>query len=398
MAPRCEFLYVLEHANRYSDYNIMHCCGWAGAKNNIELWQDYPVKCVNWAVFVEGLPLPEGRAFFGDKAILGGFETLHLDASLGKYKGIMYSGQKKEIEDFTRDTILTFGKRGLMLGGDCTIATWLDHPDQLQASQHTVLSRVFPHFYDSDEAYATAATMVAAQMEEACDRMAAAMGEGTFRHVCFGVAALRMTDGSHLLFSNLFALLPANMTATINADREAERLWMQTDFHRHVITVTLRHPERATSLIRGIDIFLSRPTQMLDMRKAVGHTIDNEGRTTSLTFRELTQQPLLQHLDQLTFYPAMTIDIGQSGQPLLVQNADYGGIPADLSDMRRWSGGAKVALSHSGRLLLGDITAIVHNPLEIGIRYRFGHALCVHFFQYATESVIPYDRRSVRSR
>ncbi|MBR3564449.1 MAG: hypothetical protein IKN92_06645 [Clostridia bacterium] len=120
-------LYVLEHANRYSDYNIMHCCGWAGAKNNIELWQDYPVKCVNWAVFVEELPLPEGRAFFGDKAILGGFETLHLDASLGKYKGIMYSGQKKEIEDFTRDTILTSGKRGLMLGGDCTIATWLDH-------------------------------------------------------------------------------------------------------------------------------------------------------------------------------------------------------------------------------------------------------------------------------
>ena len=120
-------LYVLEHANRYSDYNIMHCCGWAGAKNNIELWQDYPVKCVNWAVFVEELPLPEGRAFFGDKSILGGFETLHLDASLGKYKGIMYSGQKKEIEDFTRDTILTFGKRGLMLGGDCTIATWLDH-------------------------------------------------------------------------------------------------------------------------------------------------------------------------------------------------------------------------------------------------------------------------------
>ena len=120
-------LYVLEHANRYSDYNIMHCCGWAGAKNNIELWQDYPVKCVNWAVFVEELPLPEGRAFFGDKSILGGFETLHLDASLGKYKGIMYSGQKKEIEDFTRDTILTFGKRGLILGGDCTIATWLDH-------------------------------------------------------------------------------------------------------------------------------------------------------------------------------------------------------------------------------------------------------------------------------
>lgn len=120
-------LYVLERANRYSDYNIMHCCGWAGTSNNIEVWQDYPVKCVNWAVYVEELPLADGRHFFHDKSVLGGFETLHLDASLGRYKGILYSGQKKEIEDFTRDTILTFGKRGLMLGGDCTIATWLDH-------------------------------------------------------------------------------------------------------------------------------------------------------------------------------------------------------------------------------------------------------------------------------
>ena len=178
--------------------------------------------------------------------------------------------------------------------------------------------------------------------------MAAAMGEGTFRHICFGVAALRMTDGSHLLFSNLFALLPANMTATIHADREAGQLWMQADFHRHVISVTLRHPERAALLVRGIDIFLTRPTSMLDMRKAVAHTTDDEGRTTSLTFGELTQQPLLQHLDQLAFYPSMTIGIGQSGHPLLVQKADYGGIPAGLSDMRRWSGGAQVAFSHSG--------------------------------------------------
>ena len=119
-------LYVLERANRYSDNNIMHCCGWAGNKNNLELWKDYPSKCVNWAVYVEELSLPDGRFFFGDRAVLGGFETLHLDASMGKYKGILYSGQKKEIEDFTRDLIETYGKRGLLLGGDCTIASWID--------------------------------------------------------------------------------------------------------------------------------------------------------------------------------------------------------------------------------------------------------------------------------
>ena len=119
-------LYVLEHANRFSQYNIMHCCGWAGAKNQVELWKDYPVKCINWAVYVEELPLADGRILFGDKACLGGFETLH-QAPGEMHKGILYSGTEEEVKAFTRDTILTFGKRGLMLGGDCTLNERIDH-------------------------------------------------------------------------------------------------------------------------------------------------------------------------------------------------------------------------------------------------------------------------------
>ena len=35
-------LYVLEHANRYSENNIIHMCGWAGNRNQLTIWQDYP--------------------------------------------------------------------------------------------------------------------------------------------------------------------------------------------------------------------------------------------------------------------------------------------------------------------------------------------------------------------
>lgn len=111
-------LYVLEHANRVSDYNILHCCGWAGAKNQLSIWQDYPVKTVNWAVHVEGMPLEEGRHFFDDRAALGGFETLW-DAN--SRQGILYTGTKEELQGYTKKLILQFGKRGLLLGGDCTI-------------------------------------------------------------------------------------------------------------------------------------------------------------------------------------------------------------------------------------------------------------------------------------
>lgn len=111
-------LTVLERANRWSDYNILHCCGWAGAKNQLALWQDYPAKTINWASHVEELSLEDGRYFFDDRAVLGGFETLWDEHS---QQGIIYTGTKEDLQAYTREMILRFGKRGLLLGGDCTI-------------------------------------------------------------------------------------------------------------------------------------------------------------------------------------------------------------------------------------------------------------------------------------
>ncbi len=44
---------VLDYANTLGEFNILHCCGWAGDRNNIEVWQDYEAAAVNWAVYVE---------------------------------------------------------------------------------------------------------------------------------------------------------------------------------------------------------------------------------------------------------------------------------------------------------------------------------------------------------
>lgn len=116
-------LYVLEHANRYSDNNILHMCGWAGNRNQLAIWQDYPAKVVNWAVFVEGLDLEDGRYFVNGRTSLGGFET-HWDEHT--QQGIIYTGTKEELQEYTRNLILNHGKTGLMLGGDCTIDAKLD--------------------------------------------------------------------------------------------------------------------------------------------------------------------------------------------------------------------------------------------------------------------------------
>lgn len=106
-------LKVLEHANKFSDLNVLHCCGWAGIPNHLEVWQDYPAKAINWACFIEGMNLSEGKRFFGGKCVLGGFDN--------RPTGLMFTGDKEDIQQFARELIKQAGTTGIMLGADCTL-------------------------------------------------------------------------------------------------------------------------------------------------------------------------------------------------------------------------------------------------------------------------------------
>ena len=109
---------VLEHANRFSKTNVLHCCGWAGIPNNLEIWQDYPAKAVNWACFVENMNLVEGMKFFGGRCVLGGFDN--------RPQGVLYSGSREDVEAETIRLIQRSGKTGVILGADCTLPATVD--------------------------------------------------------------------------------------------------------------------------------------------------------------------------------------------------------------------------------------------------------------------------------
>ncbi len=109
---------VLEHANRFSELNVLHCCGWAGIPNNLEVWQDYPAKAINWACFIERMGLEQGKAFFGDKCVLGGFDN--------RPTGLLFNGTQAEVQRFTRELVAQAGTRGVMLGADCTLPASID--------------------------------------------------------------------------------------------------------------------------------------------------------------------------------------------------------------------------------------------------------------------------------
>ena len=104
---------VLKYTNTLSDINMLHCCGFAGDRNQIEVWQDYPAAVVNWAVYIEKMTLGEGKKFFRDSCVLGGFDN--------RPGGILYTGTREEIEAEVEKVLAESGTVGVMLGADCTI-------------------------------------------------------------------------------------------------------------------------------------------------------------------------------------------------------------------------------------------------------------------------------------
>ena len=252
------------------------------------------------------------------------------------------------------------------------LSNHLDHAGAVLTSTPALPSHVFGDWPASGDRHVTGATMVAAQLECALDQQMAQLGIGAMKHISLGIAALRLSGGRHLMFSNLFALLPAGLPTTIEADREHDLLTMEAWCHRHTITITMKSPRAlASGLVEGVDIFLTRPLRFLDMRQPSDVTTDGAGRTTRLTFAHLGRRATLQTLDTASFHHSMTIHPEEMGTPLVVQSIDSSSTPIDLTHLHRNAMGAQWAIAHNNRLTLAATRPVLHSPLEIGIRYRY---------------------------
>ncbi len=116
IAPSDRF--VLDHANAFSQSNLIHLCGWDGIKNHLELWKDYSGAAVNWAVFVEEMSLNEGRTYFGGRPVMGGFDN--------RAGSLLLAGSKADIQAYTRRLIQDTGARGFIIGADCSLPDTID--------------------------------------------------------------------------------------------------------------------------------------------------------------------------------------------------------------------------------------------------------------------------------
>lgn len=103
---------VLQAATDVAGLNILHICGYEGAKNDLTSYLDYPATAVNWAVTVEGVSLADGQQLF-KRPVIGGFNNTKA--------GVLASGTQAEVIAETQRILQAAGTQGVLLGADCTV-------------------------------------------------------------------------------------------------------------------------------------------------------------------------------------------------------------------------------------------------------------------------------------
>lgn len=104
---------ILNTIKEAGGYTFLHMC-----KEGLEMkrYESYGelADVVNWGVYETGVSLEEGRHAFSHCAVMGG---------LANRSGVMVDGTDEELIEEVRRIITEFGKKGFILGADCTLPT-----------------------------------------------------------------------------------------------------------------------------------------------------------------------------------------------------------------------------------------------------------------------------------
>ena len=97
-------------------YCFLHIC-----KDNLNMqrYKSYAAYAdvINWGVYEVPFSMEDGRKLFPNKTIMGGLPNRH---------GVLVEGTLENVKDAVRELIRSFGRKGLILGADCTLDTYQD--------------------------------------------------------------------------------------------------------------------------------------------------------------------------------------------------------------------------------------------------------------------------------
>lgn len=180
------------------------------------------------------------------------------------------------------------------------------------------------------------------------------------KYFVFGVAAIRLYDGTYYSISNIFKLDWNSATlASVSVDPYNKRFWsIGPAIATYTISANIDNLDKISNLIQGIDIFLSKAESFVNLESAAAKYVVpelNDIDQGDMFFTMMSGKEAANAIDSLSFYHSLFISKDEFGKELQLKRVEGTEESLSLANLYRSDLGGKCAITYNNRLHVGNV-------------------------------------------
>lgn len=180
------------------------------------------------------------------------------------------------------------------------------------------------------------------------------------KYFVFGVAAIRLYDGTYYSISNIFKLdWNSETLASISVDPYNKKFWsIGPTIAAYTISANIDNLDKISNLIQGIDIFLSKAESFVNLESAAAKYVvpeSNDRDQGDMFFTMMSGKEAANAIDSLSFYHSLFISKDEFGKELQLKRVEGTEESLPLANLYRSDLGGKCAITYNNRLHVGNV-------------------------------------------
>lgn len=180
------------------------------------------------------------------------------------------------------------------------------------------------------------------------------------KYFVFGVAAIRLYDGTYYSISNIFKLDFRDETlASVFVDPYNKRFSsIGPAIASWTISANIDNLDKISNLIQGIDIFLSKAESFVNLESAAAKYVVpelNDRDQGDMFFTMMSGKEAANAIDSLSFYHSLFISKDEFGKELQLKRVEGTEESLPLANLYRSDLGGKCAITFNNRLHVGNV-------------------------------------------
>lgn len=180
------------------------------------------------------------------------------------------------------------------------------------------------------------------------------------KYFVFGVAAIRLYDGTYYSISNIFKLdWNSSTLASVKVDPDNKRFWsIGLAIATWTISANIDNIDKISNLIQGIDIFLSKAESFVNLESAAAKYVVpelNDKDQGEIFFTMMSGKEAANAIDSLSFYHSLFISKDELGKELQLKRVEGTEESLSLANLNRSDLGGKCAITYNNRLHVGNV-------------------------------------------